>query len=57
MSTQAFHCHEDDLRLCLLFVSRMLDDLETNVERTDTKLQSSLKRLQRFVRETEGNPA
>ncbi|KAI5121705.1 hypothetical protein M0805_002098 [Coniferiporia weirii] len=31
----------------------MLGDLESNVDRTDTKLQKSLKRIQRFARETE----
>lgn len=33
---------------------RLLDDLEQNVDKTDTKLKASLKRIQRFVRETEG---
>ena len=32
----------------------MLDDLEANVDTTDSKLQKNLKRLKKFVRETEG---
>ena len=36
---------------------RMLDDLEANVDTTDSKLQKNLKRLKKFVRETEGESA
>lgn len=32
----------------------MLDDLERGVDRTDTKLQVSLKKLKKFIRDTEG---
>lgn len=32
----------------------MLGDLEENVDRTDMKLNSAMKRLRKFVRETEG---
>ena len=35
----------------------MLDDLEANVDTTDSKLQKNLKRLKKFVRETEGESA
>jgi hypothetical protein len=32
----------------------MLDDLEQGVDRTDSKLQGSLKKLKKFIRDTEG---
>lgn len=42
--------------LCVLiiFSRRMLDDLEQNVDRTDTKLNKAMKKLQKFIQDTEG---
>lgn len=34
---------------------RMLHDLEGNVDRTDGKLSSAMKKMQKFIRDTEGN--
>lgn len=33
---------------------RLLEDLEQNVDRTESKLTKSLRRIKQFVRETEG---
>lgn len=38
----------------LFAVSRMLDDLGNRVDRTEGKLGGAMKRMQKFVRETEG---
>lgn len=32
----------------------MLDDVERNVDRTDSKLNSAMRKLRKFVRDTEG---
>ena len=32
----------------------MLDDLDRGVDRTDTKLSDAMRRMRKFVRETEG---
>jgi hypothetical protein len=32
----------------------MLEDLDHNVDRTDTKLSDAMRRMRKFVRETEG---
>lgn len=32
----------------------MLDDLEANVGKSDTKLSGAMNRMRRFIRETEG---
>jgi hypothetical protein len=32
----------------------MLDDLEANVDRTDSKLSNAMRRMKKFVRDTEG---
>ena len=33
---------------------RMLDDLDHGVDRTDSKLSDAMRRMRKFVRETEG---
>lgn len=33
---------------------RMLDDLERNVDRTDSKLSDAMRRMKKFIRQTEG---
>lgn len=38
--------------VCLFF--RMLDDLERGVDRSDSKLQHAMKKMRKFVRDTEG---
>ena len=35
---------------------RLLDDLGQNVDRTDTKLGGAMKKMRKFIRETEGLP-
>jgi syntaxin 6 len=37
-----------------IFFTRMLDDLEANVDRTDSKLSNAMRRMKKFVRDTEG---
>ena len=32
----------------------MLDDLERNVDRTDSKLSDAMRRMKKFIRQTEG---
>jgi hypothetical protein len=32
----------------------MLDDLERNVDRTDSKLSGAMQRMKKFIRQTEG---
>lgn len=32
----------------------MLDDLEGNVDQTETKLSGAMKKMQKFIRDTEG---
>lgn len=36
------------------YTIRMLHDLESNVDQTDSKLNSALKKMQKFIRDTEG---
>lgn len=39
----------------LTFIStRMLSNLEAGVDRTQTKLNGAMKRMQKFIRDTEG---
>lgn len=38
----------------LRLLTRMLDDLEANVDRTDSKLSNAMRRMKKFVRDTEG---
>lgn len=33
---------------------RMLDDLEGGVDRTDSKLSDAMRRMRKFIRQTEG---
>ena len=33
---------------------RMLDDLDRNVDRTDSKLSDAMRKMRKFVRDTEG---
>lgn len=33
----------------------MLDDLEVGVDRTDNKLSDAMRRMRKFIRQTEGN--
>lgn len=33
----------------------MLDDLETGVDRTDNKLSDAMRRMKKFIRQTEGS--
>ena len=35
-------------------IDRMLDDLEANVDRTDSKLSDAMRRMKKFARDTEG---
>lgn len=35
-------------------VHRMLDDVERNVDRTDSKLNSAMRKMKKFIRDTEG---
>lgn len=34
---------------------RMLDDLERGVDRSDSRLQDAMKKMRKFVRDTEGS--
>lgn len=34
----------------------MLDDLERNVDRSDSKLDSAMRKMKKFIRDTEGMP-
>lgn len=36
---------------------RMLQDLEGNVDKTETKLGGAMKKMQKFIRDTEGETA
>lgn len=38
----------------LTSLGRMLGDLEANVDQTDSKLSNAMRRLKKFVRDTEG---
>ena len=39
---------------CINTAYRMLDDLERNVDHTDSKLDSAMRKMKKFIRETEG---
>jgi len=51
MSSELFVCH---LWFMLRPSDRMLDDLEANVDQTDSKLSNAMRRMKKFVRDTEG---
>jgi hypothetical protein len=42
------------IRVAEAFSPRLLTDLEAGVDNTTTKLDSSMKKLQKFIRDTEG---
>lgn len=39
---------------CVDMARRILDDVERNVDRTDSKLNSAMRKMKKFVRDTEG---
>jgi hypothetical protein len=41
-------------RLGLCAIHRMLDDLERGVDQTDSKLGDAMRKMRKFIRDTEG---